>query len=77
MHAQPFTIQKKTPDTVYKYSKGTGLSYKFENKQVLEKANVEDQATEKFTFQNYAEFKKVKENDIMISIEHCVNCRSH
>jgi hypothetical protein len=47
-----------------------GLAYKFSNKRVLERVEVEDQDKDRFKFQVFEEFKTLKEGEVMMSIEH-------
>ncbi len=77
VHGNAFCISMKAPDNRYRYSQQVGLSYKFQNVGVLERLDVESQNSKRFEFVRFAEFNDVKDGQIMISIEHCVDCHLH
>ena len=54
----------------YRYSQQVGLSYKFFNSKVLERADVENQNKDKFKFIRYEEFNQIKDQEVIVSIEH-------
>ena len=61
----------------YKWS-DSGLSFKYNSKsKVLQKMTIEERARLKAPLKVFKEFQEAKNNEIIVIIEHCTNCKSH
>jgi hypothetical protein len=60
----------------YEYTQ-TGLSYHFENNNVLQKLNQETREKQKKEIKQFEEFQHIGPDEFVVTIEHCSNCEDH
>lgn len=69
LHAKPFGVAMKAPDTSYKYSK-SGLSHHYKTIKILEKLSVEEQSKREGQVRKFNEVENIKADDLYIFIEY-------
>jgi hypothetical protein len=55
----------------------SGLSYNFENNNVLQKLDQEAKQKKKKDVKQYEEYEHIEADEYLITIEHCANCEDH